>query len=142
MDLTHSDFVIKARARFNLCLQVAELMGLGVVAIATTVAMTKEAFTMWETGHVTLTDLLLMFLYLEVLAMVGKHFKAGQLPVKLPLIMAMVAMARELILGSGSASEWHVIATAGAVLMLALGVLVLRFGQVKYPTEDDEKVMN
>jgi protein PsiE len=89
---------------------------------------------------VTLTDLLLMFLYLEVLAMIGQYFKAGQLPVRFPLYIAMVALARELILGTGTSSGVHLLETAGAILLLAVGVLLIRIGQVKYPTADDEKL--
>ncbi|MBC8742028.1 phosphate-starvation-inducible PsiE family protein [Paraburkholderia sp. UCT31] len=128
------------RRRFYKYLHFAELIGLVVVAIATFVAMGDEVKTMVLSCHVTLTDLLLMFLYLEVLAMVGQYFKAGQLPVRFPLYIAMVALARELILGNGSASGNHMLAIAGAILMLALGVLLIRFGQVKYPTEDDQKL--
>jgi protein PsiE len=81
-----------------------------------------------------------MFLYLEVLAMVGQYFKAGQLPVRFPLYIAMVALARQLILGNDTASCMHLLATAGAILMLAIGVLLIRYGQVRFPTEDDKNL--
>ena len=137
MDLT-PEYVKKIRARFNKYLHFAELIGLAVVAIATMVAMFDEAKTMVHACHVNLTDLLLMFLYLEVLAMVGQYFKAGQLPVRFPLYIAIVAMARELILGSGTSTGPQLLALGGAILMLAFAVLLIRFGQVRYPTSDDE----
>jgi protein PsiE len=139
MDLTPT-FLNEIRARFNKYLLILELAGLVVVAIATAVAMGKEVACMVMARNVTLTDLLLMFLYLEVLAMVGQYFKAGQLPVRFPLYIAMVALARELILGSGTETGTHLLATAGAILMLAFGVLLIRYGQVRYPTADDEKL--
>lgn len=139
MDLTPT-FLNEIRARFNKYLLILELAGLVVVAIATAVAMGKEVGCMVMARNVTLTDLLLMFLYLEVLAMVGQYFKAGQLPVRFPLYIAMVALARELILGSGTETGTHLLATAGAILMLAFGVLLIRYGQVRYPTADDEKL--
>jgi protein PsiE len=139
MDLT-AEFLTEIRKRFNKYLLFAELIGLVVVALATLVAMVFEVKAMVVAQAVTLTDLLLMFLYLEVLAMIGQYFKAGQLPVRFPLYIAMVALARELILGTGASSGVHLLETAGAILLLAVGVLLIRIGQVKYPTEDDEKL--
>jgi len=137
MDL-NADFLKEMRSRFNKYLLFAELIGLVAIALATVVAMLLEVKTMVLSHGVTLTDLLLMFLYLEVLAMVGQYFKLGQLPVRFPLYIAMVALARELILGNGTATGIHMLETAGAVLLLALGVLLIRIGQVKFPTEDDK----
>ena len=125
------------RERFNKYLVNVELIGLAGIALATCGAMLCEAKTMVTTMHVTLQDLLLMFLYLEVLAMVQHYFRAGQLPVRFPLYIAMTAIARELILGSGAITDNHMIASAVAVLLLAIGVLVTRLGQVKFPTSDD-----
>jgi len=88
-------------------------------------------------GRVTLADLLLMFLYLEVLAMIGVYFKTGQIPVRFPLYIAMVALARYLILDAKEISELRMVAVAGAILMLTLAVLVIRFGHVKFPYRDD-----
>jgi hypothetical protein len=62
---------------------------------------------------VALADLLLMFLYLEVLAMIGQYFKSGQLPVRFPLYIGMVALARYLILDLKEMSEWRMLAVAG-----------------------------
>ncbi|KWU26368.1 phosphate-starvation-inducible protein PsiE [Burkholderia cenocepacia] len=138
MDLT-AEFLTGIRKRFNKYLLFAELAGLLVIALATLVAMMYEVKTMIFAHAVTLTDLLLMFLYLEVLAMVSQYFKLGQLPVRFPLYIAMVALARELILGNGASTGLHLLETAGAILMLAVGVLVIRIGQVKFHTEDDEK---
>lgn len=133
-----SPFTQTIRARLNGYLHVAELIGLVVIGLATFVAMGFECVNMLAQRTVSLTDLLLMFLYLEVLAMVGKYFKSGQLPVKFPLYIAMVALARDLILGINKLSEGHMLASAGAILMLAIGVCVIRFGQVKYPSDDDQ----
>ena len=134
-----SEFIKLVHRHFDGYLLLAELGGLVVVAVATTVAMGHEAWNMVASHQVTLTDLLLMFLYLEVLAMVGQYFKAGQLPVRFPLYIAMVAIARDLILGVREVTELRMIASTGAILLLAAGVLLIRYGQIKYPCEDDEK---
>lgn len=123
--------------QFRRFLQVSEFFGLVVIGISTTYAMAYEAWAMAVARTVTLTDLLLMFLFLEILAMVTQYFKAGQLPVRFPMYIAMVALARQLILNIDQASEWHMLATAGAIFLLALGVLLIRYGQSKYPSSED-----
>lgn len=124
---------------FRKLLHISEMFGLVVIAFATTYAMAREAWAMAFLGKVTLTDLLLMFLFLEILVMVTQYFKAGQLPVRFPLYIAIVSLARELILNIERITEWHMLASAGAVLLLALGVLVIRYGQSKYPSNGDSE---
>ena len=87
--------------------------------------------------RVALADLLLMFLYLEVLAMIGQYFKSGQLPVRFPLYIGMVALARYLILDLKDMSEWRVLAVASAILLLTVAVLVIRYGHVRFPYRED-----
>lgn len=86
-------------ARYTLFgLEVVENIGLIIIGIATVVAGYHEVALMVDNGKVTLADLLLMFLYLEVLTMVGLYYNSGKLPVRFPLYIAMVALARYLIL--------------------------------------------
>jgi len=73
--------------------------GLIVIALATIYAGYQETLLMINNARVTLADLLLMFLYLEILTMVGLYFESGKLPVRFPLYIAMVAMAPGFILG-------------------------------------------
>jgi protein PsiE len=120
-------------------LRVSEFFGLIVVGISTTYAMAMETWKMISTRAVTLTDLLLMFLFLEILAMVTQYVKSGQLPVRFPLYIAMVSLARALILTAEHASDLHMIASALAILLLALGVLVIRYGEKRLPARDDER---
>nr|WP_254226957.1 phosphate-starvation-inducible PsiE family protein [Burkholderia gladioli] len=90
----------------------------------------------WKIAYsdgVTLTDLLLMFLYLEVFAMVGQYLKSGQLPVRFPLYIAIVSIARDVILRSGSNTELHLLASAGAIVLIAVGVLLIRYGSAGSP---------
>ncbi|MBK4733003.1 phosphate-starvation-inducible protein PsiE [Noviherbaspirillum pedocola] len=124
---------------FRKLLHISEMFGLVVIAIATTYAMAREAWAMAFFGKVTLTDLLLMFLFLEILVMVTQYFKAGQLPVRFPLYIAIVSLARELILNIERITEWHMLASAGAIFLLALGVLLIRYGQSKYPSNGDSE---
>jgi protein PsiE len=63
----------------------------------------------------------------------------GKLPVRIPLYIAMVSMARYLILDTGDAHDIHALYITGAILILAVAVFMLRYGHVKFPYgEDDE----
>ena len=127
----------RLRRIFHGGLNLVEYAGLLVIAFATTVAMYREVMVMVEAGKVDLSDLLLMFLYLEVLAMVGRYFESGQLPVRFPLYIGMVALARYLILDLKQLSELRMLAVAAAILLLTLAVLVIRYGHVKFPYRED-----
>jgi protein PsiE len=128
----------RIRRFFSGGLDIVELAGLLIIAFATTVAIWQEAAVMIEARKVTLADLLLMFLYLEVLAMIGQYFRSGHIPVRYPLYIAMVALARYLILDIKELTELRVMATAGAILLLTLAVLAIRYGHVKFPYREDQ----
>ena len=115
-----------------------EFLGLIVITIATVIAGIGEVGVMLDAGVVTLADLLLMFLYLEILAMVGLYFQSGKLPVRFPLYIAIVALARYLVLDMKNLDIWHLLAVSGAILLLTLGVLVVRYGHVKYSYKEGE----
>lgn len=127
----------RLRKFFSGGLDLVEYAGLLVIAFATTIAMYQEAMVMVESHRVALADLLLMFLYLEVLAMIGQYFRSGQLPVRFPLYIGMVALARYLILDLKEMSEWRVLAVTAAIFLLTVAVLVIRYGHVRYPYRED-----
>lgn len=119
-------------------LLLAEHVGLLVIAIATVIAMASEVTVMVRAAQVTLSDLLLLFLYLEVLAMVGAYYRSGKLPVRFPLYIGMVALARYLVLDIKGMEDGRMLAVTGSILLLTLAVLVVRFGHVRYPYPSDE----
>jgi len=115
-------------------------LGLLIIAIATVVALGIEVMHMIDAGTVTLADLLLLFIYLEVFAMVSIYLESGKLPVRMPLYIAIVALARYLILDMKGMDTWKMMGIAGAALILALAILVIRYGHVKFPyssSQDD-----
>jgi protein PsiE len=130
----------RIRRFFGGGLDVIEYLGLLVIGIATTVAMYHEVVIMLEAKRVQLADLLLMFLYLEVLAMIGQYFKSGHLPVRYPLYIAMVALARYLILDLKDMTEWRMLAVAAAVFLLTLAVLAIRYGHTRFPYREDAQI--
>jgi len=115
-------------------------IGLWIVLIATIVAAGLEIWKMIEARQVTLTDILLLFIYLEVITMVDVYWRTGRLPVRMPLYIAMVAMARYIILEASHLGPWHVIGLSGAILILALAVLVVRYGHLKLPYPETSNV--
>ena len=127
----------RIRRFFGGGLDLIEYAGLLVIAFATTVAMYQETMVMIEARRVNLADLLLMFLYLEVLAMVGQYFKSGHLPVRYPLYIGMVALARYLILDIKELTELRVLSIAAAIFLLTIAVLAIRYGHVRYPYRED-----
>jgi len=116
-------------------------IGLIIIAISTVVAVGIEIRVMWDNGTVLLADLLLLFIYLEVLAMIGVYLDSGKLPVRMPMYIAIVALARYLILDMKEMDTLRVMGIAAAALILAFAVLVIRFGHLRYPygKTDDEK---
>lgn len=127
----------RLRKLFSGGLDLVETAGLLVIALATSAAMFQETLLMAEAQRVQLADLLLMFLYLEVLAMIGQYFKSGQLPVRFPLYIAMVALARYLILDLKEMTEWRMLAVAAAIFLLTVAVLVIRYGHIRFPYRED-----
>jgi len=114
-------------------------LGLWVVLLATVVAGIQEIWVMIEARQVKLTDLLLLFIYLEVITMVNVYWQSGKLPVRMPLYIAMIALARYLILEAAHLGSSQVLAVSGGILILALAVIVVRFGHLKMPYPEDER---
>lgn len=117
-------------------LYVVEWVGLLLISIATIVAIGQETLLMVERGEVILPDILLLFIYLEILTMVGLYFTSGKLPVRYPIYIAMVAIARYIIIGMKDMDGWHMVALSLAILVLALAVLAIRYGHTRMPYDE------
>lgn len=120
-------------------LTLLEDVGLLVIAIATLIAVGMEVLSMLERRTVALEDLLLLFIYLEVLAMVSIYLQSGKLPIRIPLYIAIVALARYLILDMKNMDTWRMLAVSCAALLLATAVLVIRFGHVRFPYDKEDR---
>ena len=103
---------------------------------ATTVWSALTAFfSMIAKGRAELSDILLLFIYLEIGAMVGIYFKTTELPVRYLIYIAITALGRVLIeiVGAEHRTGADLLVVAGAILVLSLAVLVLRFASRKDP---------
>ena len=124
----------KVSARYvKVCLEIVENVGLIVILGSTIIAGSQEVAEMFHTREISLGDLLLMFLYLEVLAMIGWYYRQGTLPVRFPIYIAIIALARYIILDIKEMDEMRLIGVSIGILLLALAVLVIRFGHLKFP---------
>ena len=104
---------------------------------ATTVWSAASAFLgMVTKGRADLSDILLLFIYLEIGAMVGIYFKTTRLPVRYLIYIAITALGRVLIelVSAEHRTGIDILVVAGAILMLSFAVLVLRFGSYRYPS--------
>ena len=91
-------------------------------------------------GRATLSDILLLFIYLEIGAMVGIYFKTTRLPVRYLIYIAITALGRTLveIVGAEHRTGIDLLMVTGAILLLSIAVLALRFGSYRFPSGDGQ----
>ena len=99
---------------------------LTIILISTIIAVGIEIKTMFVNQSVTLADLLLMFLYLEVLAMVRVFWDQQSISITLPLLIAITALSRFIILQGKEMDPTGLVYEAVAILLIAGAIVVLR----------------
>ena len=104
-----------------------QLLTLIIILISTVIAIGSELYQMFKIQTVTLAAQLLLFLYLEVLAMVRVFWESQSIQITLPLFIAITALSRFIILQGKSINPEILVYEAGAILLIALAILVLRF---------------
>ena len=131
-----------AKAKFNCThpvmksIQLVEWTVLLIIVVATIIAIVQEVDSVVERQRVELHDILLLFIYLEVIAMVALYLTSGKLPVRYPIYIAIVAIARFIILELKLLDALEVIWLSISMLILTISTLVLRFGHAKFPYEE------
>ena len=87
-------------------------------------------------GHATIEDILLLFIYLELGAMVGIYFKTNHMPVRFLIYVGITALTRLLVgdIAAHHKLDWGLVVVPVAILLLALSNLVVRFGSARYPS--------
>ena len=104
-----------------------QLIALVIILISTVIAFSIEILQMIENRKITLADLILLFLYLEVLAMVRVFWESQSIQITLPLFIAITDLSRFIILQGKSINPEVLIYEAGAIVLIALAILLLRF---------------
>ena len=92
--------------------------------------------SMVEKGHAGIEDILLLFIYLELGAMVGIHFKTRRLPVEFLLYIAITALTRFLAIGIETMADERIMIMSGAIVAITIAVFILHVGRAKYPSDD------
>lgn len=87
-------------------------------------------------GHAPIDDLLLLFIYLELGAMVGIYFKTNHMPVRFLIYVAITALTRMMLadVQSHHQPDWGIVMISGAILLLAIATLIVRFASARYPS--------
>ena len=122
---------------YNLII-IAEKCILFFIASFTIFIVAAEMFTVIQNGKIALTDLLLMFIYAEVLGMVAAFYQYRKIPITLPIFIAITALCRLIILQGKGISTVDLIYEGCAVLLLAISTLIIQYG-MRFSKENDEQ---
>ena len=102
-----------------------------IILISTVVAVFLEIYNMYQVKTVTLADLLLMFLYLEVMAMVRVFWEQQSISITLPLLIAITALSRFIILQGKEMNPSALVYESTAILLIAIAIVVMRLRHSK-----------
>ena len=120
-------------------INLAEKLLLASIALLAMVATGQEILTIIENRSIDLADLLLLFIYTEVLGMIGIFFVSKRIPITLPIFIAITAITRLTILQGKDMDMISLLYEAGAILILSLAILAVRFrpkNHYSYQTDD------
>jgi len=123
----------------NAAIRNIQLVAVVVVLMSTIVAFLLEIIKMYEVQNVTLADLLLMFIYIEVIGLVRSYWESRSVRVIYPLIIAITALSRFIILQDKESDPTNLIYLAGAILIVSIATVVIRFRRSKYLKIDNDK---
>jgi protein PsiE len=117
-------------------LGLVEQIVLIIIAVSTILAVFQSIQHVWLAGAIAVGDILLLFLYLEVMSMLNHYLGSGNLPVRYPLYIGIIALARYLVLEINELDAWRIVALAGAIFLIAMSILIVRYGHVRFPYTD------
>jgi len=112
-------------------IRITQLVGAAIVLIATTIAFCLEILKMANVQSIELADLLLLFIYLEVMGMVGNYWSNQSVRLTYPLFIAITALSRLIILQKKDVDASSLIYESGAILLLAIAIVVLKLRKSK-----------
>ena len=110
-----------------------------VIAFLTAYAVIVEMFVVLSERAVKLTDLLLLFIYAEVLGMVAAFYKFRKILITVPIFIAITALCRLIILQGKGINTVDLLYESGAILLLALAALAIRWNLVNLIRPKDNK---
>lgn len=119
----------------NLLVEAFHYLALFAIGGMTAWAGTVAALEMFNKGAASIDDILLLFIYLELGAMVGIYFKTNHMPVRFLIYVAITALTRLMIsdISHHHRPDMGVVYVSGAILLLAISVLVVRYASANFP---------
>ena len=126
-------------AKIAALINLAEKLLLAAIALLAIVATGQEILTIIENRNIQLADLLLLFIYTEVLGMIGIFFVSKRIPITLPIFIAITAITRLIILQGKDMDMISLLFESGAIFILSLAILAVRFrpkNYYSYQTDD------
>ena len=115
-----------------------EKIALVIIIFATVIAIGYEIFAMYEKSLVELADLLLLFIYLEVIQIIREYWTLNRIRISIPLFIAITAVARLIILQGKTMDPSMLLYEGGAILLIAIAVLILKARKLKMFSDVDD----
>jgi len=103
----------------------SEKVLLAIIGIATCIAAGQYLISMYEAREIQLADLFLLFIYVEIVGMVGAFYSTNRIPVTLPIIIAITALCRLIIMQSKDMDALMLVGEAGAILILSISAYIM-----------------
>ena len=130
---------VNTGAKVASLIKFAEKVLLVAIALLTVFATLEEIWKIYLQGTVQLADLLLLFIFTEVLGMIGIFFVSKRIPITLPIFIAITAITRLIILQGKDMDMISLLYEATAIFILSLAILAVRFrpkSHYTYQTDD------
>ena len=109
-----------------------------LIVVLTVGAVFVELRVVWDKGTIQIADILLLFLYTEVISMVGLFYRSRAIPVMYPLFIAITALSRLIVLQSKEMAPETILFEAAAILILGIAALALRYSDVPTAASREE----
>ena len=116
-----------------------QLIAVLIVLISTIIAFCMEINAMYSAMHIALADLLLMFIYIEVIGLVRSYWETRAVRITYPLVIAITALARYIILQDKESDPANLIYISLAILIVSIATVVIRMRNSKYLKIDNSK---
>ena len=116
-----------------------QLTAVLILLISTVIAFIIEMKTMYENQTITLADLLLMFIYIEVIGLVKSYWETRSVRITYPLVIAITALARFIILQDKESDHTNLIYISLAILIVAISTVIIKFRNSKYLKIDNSR---
>ena len=116
-----------------------QLTAVLILLISTVIAFIIEMKTMYENQTITLADLLLMFIYIEVIGLVKSYWETRSVRITYPLVIAITALARFIILQDKESDPTNLIYISLAILIVAISTVIIKFRNSKYFKIDNSR---